>query len=147
MLTCDFSVLQVTRIRGQCQGYFGKLVEDVTWTEQHERTIVDFLSDSARSTLFVALATSNGALRLELDVCPAHISRPTCFFLKPDRESGALVRPGQFDSAIYSDCMTRGSSELAHHVAKVTYYFERRCFVAMEGRLRGKHTSLRARPD
>lgn len=138
---------QLNRIRTQCQVLLNKTKEELGWSEKNERDLVDYLNDADKTTIFVSLALRDASssperLKIELNAGGAHVSRPTCFFLKVDREIGALVRPGQFDSAIYADCITRGPTDLVRHVAKVTYYFERHCFVSMANKIKGNNSAL-----
>ncbi len=116
---------------------------ELGWGEQQDRSVIDYLKEPSKVALFVSQQQQTG-LRFDYSITSQiHVSssRPTCFFIKIEADPEPLLRPGQFDTAIYQACLTRGTSDLPRHMAKVAFYFERQALTLCGNRLKGARTS------
>jgi hypothetical protein len=134
----------VKRFRDQCQHH---LVLDITskaelgWTEEHNRSVIDYLNDSNKVTLFISPSLSqNGNRLLKFNLAFVgqilESNNPICFFIKIETTE-PLTRPGQFDTVIYQSCLDRGTKDLPGHLAKVVFYFEKQAIALCQDRLKG----------
>ena len=133
--------LKVKRFRDQCRQQMPSTKGALVWGEQQERSVIDYVKAPNKVALFVSQQTG---LRFDYSVVGqihGSSSRPTCFFIKIEREPEPLLRPGQFDSAVYSACLVRGTSDLPRHVAKVAFYLERQALTLCPNRLKGDDKS------
>lgn len=114
---------------------------DVGWSEQQDRYVIDYLNDPNKVVLFVSSSQQENVVdRLRFDwavVGSIHgANNPTSFFIKIEVVE-PLIRPGQFDTAVYNNCLVRGVKDLPRHLTKVVFYFERHALNLCENRLKG----------
>ncbi|XP_057368389.1 uncharacterized protein LOC130689450 [Daphnia carinata] len=138
---CDLRQL-VKRFRDQCQHHLMDTSNEVEvgWSEQQDRYVIDYLNDPNKVALFVSSSQEESVVhRLRFDwtvVGSIHGANvPTCFFIKIG-VAEPLIRPGQFDTAIYNNCLVRGIRDLPRHLTKVVFYFERHALNLSENRLK-----------
>lgn len=133
------------RFRDQCRHHLGTSKAELGWSEPQDRYVIDYLNDVKKVALFVSSfqqqqQQTSDRLRFDDDIVgQIHVSRPTCFFIKlqPTAQVEPLVRPSQFDKAIYQACLVGGSIDLPRHLAKVAFYFERQTLHLCENGLKG----------
>ena len=111
------------------------------WSEQQDRSVIDYLNDPNKVALFVSpLKQSKNGNRLRFDWAVVgqilEPNKPICFFIKIETNE-PLIRPGQFDTAIYQSCLDRGTKDLSRHLAKVVFYFEKQVIALCQDRLKG----------
>lgn len=116
------------KFRDQCRRYLG--CHRIDWTEEHDRSVIDYLDDALKVGLFVSNAQQL-QLKIEWNLTPDAINashdegedpRGFCFFFK--MEEGPFLRPDQFEVSFYHGCYLPGVSDLSRHWTKMARHFE-----------------------
>lgn len=131
------------RFRDQCHHHLMDTSNtvDVGWSGQQDRCVIDYLNDPNKVALFVSSSQQeevDDGLRFDWAVVGSvhGTNNPMSFFIKIEATE-PLIRPGQFDTAIYSNCLVRGIKDLPRHFTKVVFYFEKQALILCENRLKG----------